>query len=123
MRLAAVLLLVWASVHYLYALAPSEQQGAVFNVLRSAGSLVLLGALFIAVPSRAAAPIVAGLAAEEAQVVGCGVWWLIDPWPATGELCSEALGLPMGAFGLTALGVAAFWLRNKMRGNHAGPGA
>lgn len=115
MRLAAMLLLVWASVHYLYAFAPSEQQGAVFNIFRSAGSLVLLGALFIAVPSRAAAPIVAGLAAEEAQVVGCGVWWLIDPWIVKpgDELCSSGLGIPLGAIGLALLGVAAYWLKGR----------
>lgn len=122
MKLAALLLLLWASVHYGYKLAPADLQGAWFNVARSASSLVLLGLVLMAMPHRAALVIGAGLAAEDAQVVGCGLWWLVDSWPPGGELCSERIGLPLGAFGLAALGTAAWWLRKK-GGDHDGPAA
>lgn len=114
MKLAALLLLVWYAVHYGYQWAPA-QQGAVFNVLRSAGSLVLLSIVFLALPSRVLAVPAAGLAAEELQVIGCGTWWLLDPWPVKpgDELCSAGLGFPLGAVGLAVLGVAAWHLKNK----------
>lgn len=113
MKLAAVLLLIWGAVHYLYKWAPPDLQGAVFNVTRSAASIVLVSCLLLAIPSKVAVVVGAGLMAEDAQVVGCGIWWLIDPWKPGDELCSERLGIPLGAIGLSLLGVTAYWLRGR----------
>jgi hypothetical protein len=112
-KLAAVLLMLWYGVHFGYEWAPAEHRGTVFNIARSAASVLLVGLLLLALPSRAAVIAGAGLMAEDAQVVVCGVWWLLDPWPATGDLCSSGIGFPLGAVGLAALGAVAWNLKNK----------
>lgn len=121
MKLAALLLIVWYAVHYGYQWAPVIHQATVFNVLRSAGSLVLIGVLVLALPSRPVLLAAAGLAAEEAQVVACGTWWLVDPWPVKpgDELCSSGLGLPLGSVGLVLLGMVVGSLHGHIRGRHA----
>ena len=44
------------------------------------------------------------LASFSLQVIGCTVWYMVDPWPidATTELCSSRLHAPIGMLGLTA---------------------
>lgn len=121
MKLAAVLLLMWWAVHYGFRFAPADLQGATFNIMRSAASIVLVGMLLLAMPSRFAAITGAGLMAEDAQVVGCGIWWMLDPWPTTpgGELCSDKLGIPLGAIGLAILGTVAWHLKKKQEAPNA----
>lgn len=115
MKAAAALLVVWFVAHYAWMWAPIQHQGAVFNIYRSAASLALVGMVALAIPSRLVLVPVAGIAAEEAQVIGCGTWWLIDPWIVKpgDELCSSGLGIPLGAIGLALLGVAAYWLKGR----------
>lgn len=115
MKLAAVLLVLWFSTHYLYALFPPELRGAVFNISRSAASIILVCMLLLAIPSKLAVIAGTGLIAEDAQVVGCGLWWMIDPWPVVvgAELCSEKMGLPLGAVGIALLGTVAWHIRSK----------
>jgi hypothetical protein len=116
---AAILLVVWYLSYYAYKLAPVEVEGDVWTMAGSAGRLLLLAALLWKHRVKAALLIGAGVAAEELQVIGCGVWWQIAPWvilPGQ-ERCSERLGLPLGAVGITALGMcAAWWLGRKADG-------
>jgi hypothetical protein len=114
-RLACALLLVWFGTHYAYSWAPIEHQATVFNIVRSLGSLVLLGLLVLTYHSRPVLLVAAGVAAEELQVIGCGTWWLISPWKVSpgDELCSAGLGFPLGSVGLASLGAVAWHLKNK----------
>jgi hypothetical protein len=120
-KTAAVLLMVWYAVHYAYGWAPPEHRGVVFNIMRSAGSLVLISIVVLALPTRLIALAGAGMAGEELQVVGCGTWWLFDPWVVReGEdLCSEGLGIPLGSIGLVLIGMFAAHLWNRMGGGNA----
>jgi hypothetical protein len=122
-KTASVLLLLWYTVHYGYGWAAPEYRGVVFNILRSAGSLVLIGIIVLALPTRMTLLAGAGMAGEELQVVGCGTWWLISPWVVReGEdLCSEGLGLPLGSIGLVLIGMLAAYLWNRMGGGNARP--
>jgi hypothetical protein len=113
-KLAALLLALWFGAHYAYMLAQPEHAATVFNIGRSASSFVLLLLVAFFIAPRWAQPVIAGFAADDAQVIACGTWWLVEPWSAKGELCSEAMGLPLGAFGITALAVVGIWLTEKM---------
>jgi hypothetical protein len=118
MKVAALLLGVWYFAHYLWQWAPEEHQGTVFNISRSAASLVLLGIIVLAFQSKPVFLAAAGVAGEEVQVVACGTWWLFDPWPIKpgDELCSSGLGVPLGSIGLVLIGMLACYL---LRGGHA----
>lgn len=115
MRIACALLLVWFGVHYGYSWVPVEHQATAFNIARSVGSLVLLGLVVLYFPSWPVLVVSAGLAGEEIQVVGCGLWWLISPWQIKpgDELCSSGLGIPLGSIGLILLAMTAGWLRGR----------
>lgn len=118
MKAAVVLLVTWYAVHYGYEWAAVEHQGTVFNIMRSLGSLVLLGLIALAFQSRLTWLPIAGMAGEELQVVVCGSWWLWRPWPVKqgDELCSSGLGIPLGSIGLVLLGMVAGELYSKLRG-------
>lgn len=121
MKAAAALIFVWFVAHYLWMWAPIQHQGAAFNIARSAASLVLVGMVALAIPSRLVLVPAAGIAAEEAQVIGCGTWWLIDPWVIKpgDELCSSGFGIPLGAIGLSLLGVTAYWLKGRIHASRS----
>jgi hypothetical protein len=114
MRLAALLLVAWYVAHYSYYMFPVHA-AEVFNVGRSASSLMLLAVIALALASRWSLPVLAGFAADDAQVVGCGIWWMVKPWETKGDLCSEAISLPLGAFGITCVGVIGAHILGKMK--------
>lgn len=117
MKLAAMILLGWWAAHYAYQWAHVEHQGTVFNIMRSAVSLMLL--TMIAYQSRVVALPAAGMAGEEIQVIGCGTWWLVSPWEIKpgDELCSSGLGIPLGSIGIMALGMVAAHLYDEGKKN------
>ena len=123
MKVACVLLVAWWLAHYGYQWAPAEHAATVFNILRSLASLILLALVALAFPMRLVLLAVAGMAAEEAQVIVCGTWWLWKPWPVlpNQELCSAGLGIPLGSVGLVLIGMLAAHLHNQLRGRHARP--
>ena len=99
--LDAALLLFLACRHYGYYHLPESLQAEAFSV---AGGLCLLVALYQSTLHWA---LKAWAMGEELLVVGCTSAWAVWRWESTsGELCSDAIGLQLGAIGLCALAVS-----------------
>jgi nitrate reductase gamma subunit len=116
----AALLVAWFVAHYAYRLAPVEWEADASNIGRSVATLILLAAVSIAYRSRLLWLIAFCFAFEEAQVIGCTVMWLQEPWTMLPgmERCSEKFAIPMGAIGLACIGVlCAMLLRKLTHGN------
>ena len=111
MSLAPLLLAVGASRHYLWAQFPPAMQGGVSKALGAAATLILLGCVYRAQPSKPMAWVLLWWAWEEAQTLLCGAAWAAGPWPvAPGQgICSGRLDFDLGAIGI--LIVAAIAMR------------
>lgn len=114
----AVLLLLGAwLVFYGWGHAPPELQADVWNLGGSVGRLLLLTLVVLAY--RGAPVYAAALwwCVEDAQVLGCGLLWLLDgPWPTdTGSRCSDRWGVHFALIGLWAGTLAAWVVINDVR--------
>ncbi len=108
---AALLLLTTWLAFYAWAYVPEHLQAEAWNMGGALGRLLLLWLVVLAYRSVPVAAAALWWSFEDAQVVGCGLLWLIDPWQVTaGEgRCSDRFGLPMGLVG-AALGSLAAWV-------------
>lgn len=97
-------LLIYGARHYLYYWTPPAIWGDVFNLTTAA---IMLGVLACMRPHWLVA---AWAITEEAQLIGCGIWWLIDPWivEVGQDRCSARLDIKVSLFGLTALAFLTF---------------
>lgn len=106
-----VLFMVCWIVHYGYDHASHELRWHAWNMGGAFGRLLLLALVLIAWPGPATFAAAAWWAAEEVQVVGCGVAYALKPWPvAPGEdLCSSWVGVPpLALVGLLVAAAGAF---------------
>lgn len=108
----AVLMLIGAWVtFYAYEFAPPADRAEVWNLGGASGRLLLVALVVLAYRS---APITAAAlwwVVEDLQVVGCGVWWMVAPWPmeAGENQCSALVGVPLSLAGLS-LGAVLTWV-------------
>lgn len=112
LRTASLLLLLGTLHSQAHKLVEWKARGQVFNVTGAILMLVMLGLVANAYRSRAVLLVCALGFGYFAQVLGCSAAWLWRPWPVTpgGELCSDGLGLPLGAVGLVAIYLAAVYM-------------
>lgn len=104
---ALILLCCWV-VFYAWGHVPEHLQAEAWNMGSSLGRLVLLALVALAYRSWAVTAAALWWCFEDAQVVGCGLLWMIEPWPVdTGSRCSDRFGLPMGLIGLSLGALAA----------------
>jgi len=104
---ALILLCCWV-VFYAWGHVPPELQAEAWNMGSALGRLVLLALVALAYRSWAVTAAALWWCFEDAQVVGCGLLWMIEPWPVdTGSRCSDRFGLPMGLIGLSLGALAA----------------
>lgn len=105
---AALILLACWVVFYAWGHVPEHLQAEVWNMGGALGRLVLLALVVLAYRSLAVTAAALWWCFEDAQVVGCGLLWMIEPWPVdTGSRCSDRFGLPLGLVGLSLGAVAA----------------
>lgn len=104
---ALILLCCWV-VFYAWGHVPEHLQAEAWNMGSALGRLVLLALVVLAYRSLAVTAAALWWCFEDAQVVGCGLLWMIEPWPVdTGSRCSDRFGLPLGLVGLSLGAVAA----------------
>ena len=116
---ASVLLLSTWVVFYAWGYVAPEHQADAWNMGNSFGRMVVLALVVLAYRSVPVAAAAMWWCAEDAQVVGCGLLWLIEPWPVdTGSRCSDKFGFSMSLIGLS-LGAMSAWvlLRDVLRSN------
>lgn len=107
---AALMLLAAWLVFYAWEAVPAHLQAEAWNMGGALGRLVLLALVVLAYRSVPVAAAALWWCAEDAQVVGCGLLWVLDPWPVdTGARCSDRFGLPLSLVG-AALGSLAAWV-------------
>lgn len=114
---STMLLLAWWTGHFAYKLAPLGIEGHAFNIFRAAASVILLAIVALTYRSPLVHIPMAGILAEEFQIIGCTVAYVHKPWPVLPgqEKCSEAVGLPLGAMSLAALLWVAVWLLDRIK--------
>ncbi len=112
-----MLLLAWWLGHHAYRLAPVAIEGHAWNIGGAAKTLVLLGIVALLVWHPLAHTVLAWLAAEEVQTIGCTVAYVIKPWPMVPgqEKCSAGLGFPLQTVCLVALLWCGAWLLDAFR--------
>jgi hypothetical protein len=111
LTLPAGLLLAGAIHNQAHKWADPADSAMVWNATGAGLALFLLCCVAWAHRDSAAVLLVCALLAGwAAQTAGCSVAWLIEPWELVegGEICSDRLGVPLGALGcMAALLVAA----------------
>ena len=111
-HVVGALLLIGAWVtFYAYEFAPAESKAEVWNLGGAIGRMLLL---VLVVLAHRSAPVTAAAlwwAVEDLQVIGCGAWWMVAPWPMEdGEnQCSALVGVPLSLAGLS-LGAVLAWV-------------
>lgn len=109
MNFIAGLMLVATGRHYLWPLFPLELQGMASKGLGACAILALLACIWHLKPSKPLAWVLAWWAWEELQVALCALAYMAEPWavqPGQG-ICSDLVGLDIGAAGILALAVVA----------------
>jgi len=117
--MAAGLLVLGVAHNQAHKLAPAEHAAMVWNVTGHALALYLLALVLLAWRSSRAVLLVGALIAGYLlQVLGCSLWWLLDPWPLVegGEICSDRLHFPLGTLGLAAALLVAAELAKLLKG-------
>ena len=102
--LALCLLAVGAFRNYAWLAVPDDLRGMASKGLGSIATLVLLGIVLHAKPSKAVFYVVLWYAFMELQTVICSVWYLFEPWvvPVGQPICSAKVGFDLGAIGILA---------------------
>ena len=109
-RLAVVLLVLCAVLHYGWALFPPHLQAGVWNVLGSFVRVVLLGMVVWHVRSPFVLTLSGWWFIEEALVIGCNTAYMIDPWQREpGEaMCYSLLHFDLGKIGASVMAFLAY---------------
>jgi hypothetical protein len=114
---AIVLLLVGLAWNNVWKWVPPQHGGRVFVAGSGLFIAFLLGAhaLRSSRPVQVVAVLLIGFAA---QVFGCNLWFILDPWVIKpgDELCSSRLGFPVGLVGLWVATMVLQYVY--MRGDH-----
>jgi hypothetical protein len=112
----AALLLAWFAAHYAYRLAPPAWEADASNMGRSLSALILLCAIAVSRKDWMVWFIALCIAVEEAQVIGCTLLWLQEPWVMElgMERCSEKFSIPLGAIGIASIGIVGALLLRKL---------
>jgi len=107
-RVAVVVVVAAWVAHWAYYLAPVGIEGHAWNVGQSLARVALLALVVSAWRSVLVDIPAAYMLAEEAQVIGCTIGFVINPWPILPgqSKCSEAMGLPI----VTVCAVTLVWL-------------
>lgn len=103
---ALALLVAGMFLSYAWYLVPEAVAAQAWNVSQSALVIFCLGIIGLVFATPEVWAVAALLAIFKAAVIGCTVWYLVDPWPVLpGQAtCSARLNMPLGFVGL-ALGV------------------
>ena len=105
---AALILLACWVVFYAWGHVPEALQAEAWNMGSALGRLLLLALVVLAYRSWAVTAAALWWCFEDAQVVGCGLLWMVEPWPVdSGSRCSDRFGLPLGLIGLSFGALAA----------------
>lgn len=112
-RAALALLLPGMGLTYAWHWVPDELAGYAWNISASLLVVFLLAVIGIVFASVEVWAVCALLAMLKLMVVGCDVWYMVDPWPAKlgDDLCSARLNMPLGVVGLslaTLIGVTIY---------------
>lgn len=99
--------------HYGYYLAPPELRGHVYNLLTAALLFVAVALVAVRVGGWLVWPAGWWLA-EEMMIVGCTGWYLIAPWPQTGDQCSSLVGADLALVGAAVVAALALKLTARM---------
>lgn len=107
---ALLLIGAWMTF-YAYEFAPPSLRAEIWNLGGALGRLLLVGLVALAYRS---APVTAALlwwVVEDLQVVGCGAWWLVAPWPVEdgANMCSSLVSVPLSMAGVS-LGAVLAWV-------------
>lgn len=111
-HVVGALLLIGAWVtFYAYEFAPPEAKAEVWNLGGAAGRLLLVVLVVLAYRSAPVTAAALWWAVEDLQVIGCGAWWMVAPWPmeAGENQCSALVGVPLSLAGLS-LGAVLAWV-------------
>lgn len=115
-RLALVLLVTGLLFSYAWYWAPDQYAGEAFSIVTSAHIIFVMGFIGFVFRSPEVLAVVALIILFKMMVIGCNVWFIVDPWPIQpGQaMCSARLNMPLGFVGL-GLGVllAARFAREK----------
>lgn len=116
---AAILLIATWVVFYAWAMVPLELQADTWNMGSSLGRLILLALVVLAYRSPPVTAAAMWWCFEDAQVVACGLLWMVSPWPVdTGSRCSDRFGIPLNLVGMSLAAVSAWvLLRAVLRGD------
>lgn len=111
-RLALALLLVGLVLSYGWHWVPDELVADVWNIATSALVVFLLSILAMTFHSPEVWLVVALLIVLKLMVIGCSLWYLVDPWPINpGDgMCAARLNVPVGALGLAVAALLAAYI-------------
>lgn len=108
----ASLMLVGAwGTFYAYEFAPPALRAEVWNLGGALGRLLLVVLVVLAYRSPPITAAALWWGFEDLQVIICGAWWIVDPWPVdVGQNQCEALtGVPLSLAGVS-LGAVLAWV-------------
>ena len=108
----ASLMLVGAwGTFYAYEFVPAPLRAEIWNLGGAVGRLLLVVLVVLAYRSPPVTAAALWWAIEDLQVIGCGAWWLMAPWPVEmGEnRCSALVGVPLSLAGVS-LGAVLAWV-------------
>jgi len=111
-HVVGALLLIGAWItFYAYEFARPALWAELWNLGGAIGRLLLLVLVVLAYRSVPVTAAAIWWAVEDLQVLGCGVWWMMAPWPMEmGEnRCSSLVGVPLSLAGLS-LGALLAWV-------------
>lgn len=116
-KAALSMLLAGMLLSYCWYWVPPDHQGTAWNVATCALVIYLLTQLGLVFSSPEIWLVAALLASFKMMVIGCDLWYAIDPWPVRpGQaLCSARFNAPLGVVGLSfgALLAAAIYRGEK----------
>lgn len=107
---ALLLIGAWLTF-YAYEFAAPRLWAELWNIGGAVGRLLLLGLVVLAYRSAPVTAAALWWAVEDLQVIGCGAWWMVAPWPVEiGEnQCSALVGVPLSLAGVS-LGAVLAWV-------------
>ncbi len=108
-KAALALLSVGMILSYAWFWVPREYAGFAWNITVCLFVLYLLAQIGLVFGSPEIWTVVALLGLFKMAVIGCDVWYMLDPWPAKpgDSLCSAKLNAPLGVIGLAGGGILA----------------
>ena len=114
-RVAIVVLVAAWVAHWAYHFAPVGMEGHAWNVGQAIGRVLLLFVIVSAWRTALVHVPAAYMLAEEVQVIGCTIGFVIKPWdvlPGQSK-CSEAIGYPLVFTAAVAIVWVGLWLLDK----------